>query len=1117
MGHKSYDCPEGEPVGGRGTYVAQPEDVEETPQEAENTPEIGEALVLNKVLLKPAKEVAEPDQRKALFRTVCKSRGKCCKVIIDSGSTDNLVAVEMVDKLGLKKLKHPTPYKVSWLQKGHQLLVDEQCEVEFQIGKYKDKILCDVMPMDVCHLLLGRPWQFERSAVHDGKTNCYKFVKDGIKHTLVPIKEESIAEASGAKALLLGGKEFIKQMEDSEINFAVIRRPRTVVLHTQISDLPEEVQRLLQEFGDIVVDDLPDELPPRRDISHCIDFIPGASLPNKAAYRMSPKDHEEIRKQVQELLDKGLIRESMSPCAVPTVLAPKKGGEWRMCTDSRAINKITVRYRFPLPRMDDMMDCLSGATYFSKIDLKSGYHQIRILEGDEWKTAFKTNEGLYEWLVMPFGLSNAPSTFMCLMNEVLKEFNGKFVIVYLDDILIFSKTKEEHFRHLQSVLRKLQQNKLLINLKKCTFFQREIIYLGFVIAENELKMDLEKVTAIVSWPSPKSLFEVRSFHGLASFYKKFIRNFSEICAPMLDTIKKVNQPFHWTEAAEHSFQILKKKITERPVLRLPDFNKFFHVHCDASGTAIGAVLSQEDRPVAYFSEKLNESRQKYSTYDKEFYAIVQALKHWRHYLLGNEFVLFSDNSALQYVMQQHKLNHKHAAWVEYLQSFTFVLKHISGQSNKVADALSRRTLLLQESTMQILGFEHLKELYPTDTEFMEAYEACQNPLLRNDSKWLDYNLQEGLLFKGGQLCIPNCSMRENIIQEKHNGGLAGHFGIDKTVAQVQHFYFWPKLQRDVQRDVKFTGHFWRTLWKKLNTQLQFSSAYHPQTDGQTEVVNRSLGNLLRSLTGENSRTWDRVLAQTEFTYNDSPNRSTGYSPFQILYGMHPRGVHELRDLGKLEKLSADGEYFAQAMSKLHEQVKLKLQDSSQRYKQRADTKRREVQFNVGDEVLAYLRKERFPKREYSKLKFKKIGPCKIIHKFSVNAYEIQLPPGIGISPIFNVADLFPYVAGSANDAAAEPPRDTKLEGDSWTRQMPMAPPIEIEGILDTQVAKRTRRKEYLRYLVKWKNRPIEDSSWLNETQIQKAGYSVDDLMERSHDFLSPREPDAGASSSEETE
>eukprot|EP00253_Pinus_taeda_P034506 PITA_34506 len=233
-----------------------------------------------------------------------------------------------------------------------------------------------------------------------------------------------------------------------------------------------------------------------------------------------------------------MIRESLSPCAVPTVLASKKGGEWLMCTDSRAIKKVAIRYRFPLPRMDDMMDCWSGAAYFSKIDLKSGYHHIQIREGDEWKTAFKTNEGLYEWLVIPFRLSNAPS-----------------------------------------------------------------------------------------------------------------------------------------------------------------------------GMAIGAVLSQEDKLVAFFSEKLNESRQKYSSYDKEFYVVFQALKHWRHYLLGNEFVLFLDNFALQYVMQQQKLNHKHAKWVEYLQSFTFAFKHINGKADKVADVLSRRALLLQESTIQVLGFDNLKDLY----------------------------------------------------------------------------------------------------------------------------------------------------------------------------------------------------------------------------------------------------------------------------------------------------------------------------------------------------------------------------------------------------------------------
>ena len=546
-------------------------------------------------------------------------------------------------------------------------------------------------------------------------------------------------------------------------------------------EIPKEVEPIMAKFVDVVPEEIPHGLPPMRDIQHQIDLVPGSVLPNKPAYRMRPKEHEELTRQVDELLNKGLIRESKSPCAVPPLLVPKKDGSWRMCVDSRTVNKITIEYRFPIPRLDDLPDQLYGASIFSKIDLRSGYHQIRMREGDEWKTAFNTRDGLYEWMVMPFGLSNAPSTFMRFMNHILKPCIGNFVVVYFDDILIYSKNSMEHLEHLRQLFSILREQRLFVNLKKCDFYADRIIFLGYVVTKDGIEMDRSKIEVITNWPTPSSIHDVRSFHGLVSFYRRFIRGFSSIMAPIIECL--MGDKFKLTSVVEESFELIKKKVTEAPCLVLPDFNKVFEVECDASQVGIGVVLSQEGRPIAFFSEKLNEAKRKYSTYDKEFYAIYRALFNWSQYLLYKPFVLFSDHEALKFINHQHKLNRRHATWVEFLQAYNFTIKHKTGVHNVVADALSRRHALVTSMQVQVVGFDVLKELYEEDVDFGEIWKLC------TDKPFNDFIRMDGFLFKGNTLCIPSCSLRSSILDESHGGTLGGHFGEAKTLALVKANFF----------------------------------------------------------------------------------------------------------------------------------------------------------------------------------------------------------------------------------------------------------------------------------------------------------------------------------------
>ena len=356
--------------------------------------------------------------------------------------------------------------------------------------------------------------------------------------------------------------------------------------------------------------------------------------------------------------------------------------------------------------------------------------------------------------------------------------------------MIYSRTTTEHEGHLQTICAKLQEEQLFANVSKCAFLRSSVDFLGFIISNAGISVDPNKTVAIRDWPTPTTPFEVRSFHGLAQFYRRFVRNFSSLAAPLTDLLR-LNR-FEWNASADRAFQQIKVALISAPVVRLPDFDKLFDIATDASGLGIGAVLSQELHPVSFFSEKLSEPKSRYSNYDWELYTVVQALKFWRHYLIHREFTIYSDHEALRYLHSQQKLSARHRRWVEILQDFSFSLRHRPGCDNKVADALSRRQHTFQISQAVIIGFDRLPLIYQDCPDFRALWGGIT-------TDQLDYRIEAGFLFFQDRLCIPSGSTRDFLVWELHGGGMARHFGISKTIYATELRYYWPLLRRDVRR------------------------------------------------------------------------------------------------------------------------------------------------------------------------------------------------------------------------------------------------------------------------------------------------------------------------------
>ncbi|RVW20291.1 Retrovirus-related Pol polyprotein from transposon 17.6 [Vitis vinifera] len=397
------------------------------------------------------------------------------------------------------------------------------------------------------------------------------------------------------------------------------------------SDLKLEDIPIVREYPDVFPEDLPG-LPPEREVEFTIDLVPGTGPMSKAPYRMAPVELKELKVQLQELLDKGFIRPSVSPWGAPVLFVKKKDGSMRLCIDYRELNKVTVRNKYPLPRIDDLFDQLQGACVFSKIDLRSGYHQLRVRGEDVPKTAFRTRYGHYEFLVMPFGLTNAPAAFMDLMNRVFKPYLDQFVVVFIDDILVYSRSREEHEGHLSIVLQTLRDKQLYAKLKKCEFWLDRISFLGHVVSNDGISVDPGKVDAVANWRRPSTVTEIRSFLGLAGYYRRFIEGFSKIALPLTKLTQK-GVKFEWSDDCECSFQELKNRLVSAPILTIPSGSGGFVVYSDASHQGLGCVLMQHGRVVAYASRQLKPYERNYPTHDLELAAVVFALKIWRHFLL----------------------------------------------------------------------------------------------------------------------------------------------------------------------------------------------------------------------------------------------------------------------------------------------------------------------------------------------------------------------------------------------------------------------------------------------------------------------------------------------------
>ena len=700
--------------------------------------------------------------------------------LLDTGASLNIISRQSLDQLRERlskqsdRLRDLTPSKRDFvtLADGSKLTTSgEMVELMYVLsGALRTMDTFEVLPLEGHEVILGIPWFVKHKPTIDfvrRQVTVTTLVPGGTPPTASAVIDCSYAMPQGQNARSVSpctarveppceADSYDEEASEVEPTFISAKQLNAVykqggqvyVVYTRGAKVaesdcvthPTARDIVLREYPDVFPAEVPDGLPPQRAHDHHIPIVEGAQPQFRPTYRLSESEKREAKERIEVWLRKGWIRPSASPWGAPILFAAKKDGKLRFCVDYRWLNKVTVKNRYPLPLAEELLDSLRGSTVFSSIDLRDGYYQIRVAPQDVPKTAFRAPYGHYECLVMPMGLANAPATFQNLMNDVLCDFVGRFVAFYLDDILIYSKDEKEHAHHLRTVLQKLREHKLYCKLSKCEFFRSELEFLGHKISAQGVAVLDAKVKAITEWPTPKDKTEVRSFLGLANYYRRFVPHFSSIARPLTDLTKK-NVHYKWTPQCEVAFEALKHKLCEAPVLAMPDPNKPFVVVTDASAVAVGAALMQDLgsgwQPIAFESRKLNGAELNYSAYDREMLGVIHALRIWRHYLTGVHFEVHTDHDTLRHITTQPTLSKRQARWLEFLSEFDFEIKYLKGKDNVVADALSRipAAQSAEETAKQLCGvttvdvsshfIKKLKQSAASDPEYQKLCVDCK--------------------------------------------------------------------------------------------------------------------------------------------------------------------------------------------------------------------------------------------------------------------------------------------------------------------------------------------------------------------------------------------------------